>query len=54
MAAPPLTAEQGEKNRIKSRVRAKVEHVFGQWVMCLGGQCMRYVFWERQSLANNL
>ena len=26
----PLTAEQNEKNRIKSQVRAKVEHVFGQ------------------------
>ena len=33
----PLTAEPNEKNRIKSQVRAKVEHVFGQWVMCLGG-----------------
>lgn len=39
----PLTAEQKERNRIKSKVRAKVEHVFGQWVMCLGGKFMRLI-----------
>ena len=37
------TAEQNEKNRIKSKVRAKVEHAFGQWVICLGGKFMRLI-----------
>jgi len=39
----PLTAEQNAKNRIKSQVRAKVEQVFGQWVMGLGGKFMRLI-----------
>jgi IS5 family transposase len=34
----PLTEEQKATNRDKSKVRAKVEHVFGAWVMGMGGQ----------------
>lgn len=39
----PLTREQSEQNRLKSRVRAKVEHVFAQWVMRLGGKLVRLI-----------
>ena len=34
----PLTAEQIEDNREKSRTRARVEHVFGAWIMDMGGK----------------
>ncbi len=33
----PLTEEQKLSNRSKSKTRAKVEHVFGTWVMQMGG-----------------
>ena len=39
----PLTPEQTANNRSRSRVRAKVEHVFAQWVMRLGGKLMRSI-----------
>lgn len=39
----PLTEEQKETNRGKSKVRAKVEHVFGAWVMSLGGKQVRCI-----------
>ena len=34
----PLTKQQKENNREKSKVRAKVEHVFGAWVNEMGGK----------------
>jgi transposase, IS5 family len=43
----PLTEEQKETNRVKSTVRAKVEHVFGTWVMNLGGKLVRCIGLER-------
>lgn len=39
----PLTEEQKQTNRGKSKVRAKVEHVFGAWVMNLGGKQVRCI-----------
>ncbi len=39
----PLTEEQKETNRGKSKVRVKVEHVFGTWVMNLGGKLVRCI-----------
>ena len=43
----PLTEEQKEMNRGKSKVRAKVEHVFGGYVMNLGGKLVRCIGIER-------
>lgn len=39
----PLTEEQKESNRIKSKVRARVEHPFGSQVNDLGGVMLRSV-----------
>ena len=39
----PLTEEQKEANRERSKVRAKVEHVFGSWVNEMGGKLMRSI-----------
>jgi transposase, IS5 family len=39
----PLSEEQKQVNRVKSKVRAKVEHVFGAWVMNLGGKLVRCI-----------
>jgi transposase, IS5 family len=39
----PLTEEQKQTNREKSKVRAKVEHVFGGWVMQMGGKLVRSI-----------
>jgi IS5 family transposase len=39
----PLTEEQKESNRERSKVRAKVEHVFGSWVNDMGGKLMRSI-----------
>ena len=39
----PLTEEQKESNRERSKVRAKVEHVFGTWVNSMGGKLMRSI-----------
>lgn len=39
----PLSEKQKESNREKSKVRAKVEHVFGDWVMSMGGKLMRSI-----------
>ena len=38
-----LTNEQKDKNREKSKIRAKVEHVFGSWVTAMGGKLMRCI-----------
>jgi transposase, IS5 family len=39
----PLTEEQKATNRDKSKVRAQVEHVFGAWVMEMGGKLVRCI-----------
>jgi len=39
----PLTEDQKSLNREKSRIRARVEHVFGRWVNEMGGKLLRGV-----------
>ena len=39
----PLTGKQKEDNREHSQVRAKVEHVFGQWVNEMGGKLIHSI-----------
>lgn len=39
----PLTEAQTASNREKSKTRAKVEHVFGSWVMTMGGKLVRAI-----------
>ena len=43
----PLTEQQKENNREKSKTRAKVEHVFGAWVNEMGGKLIRSIGIER-------
>jgi IS5 family transposase len=43
----PLTDEQKESNRIKSKVRARVEHVFGYMTRFMGGITIRTIGIER-------
>jgi transposase, IS5 family len=45
----PLTQAQKAMNREKSKVRAKVEHVFGAWVMGMGGKLVRCIGIKRVS-----
>jgi IS5 family transposase len=39
----PLTAQQQAHNRCRSRIRARVEHVFGHQVTAMGGKLIRTV-----------
>lgn len=39
----PLTAQQKAHNRCRSRIRARVEHVFGHQVTAMGGKLIRTV-----------
>lgn len=39
----PLSEEQKQSNRSKSKIRARVEHVFGCWVMQMGGKLVRSI-----------
>jgi IS5 family transposase len=39
----PLTAQQKEVNRGRSRIRARVEHVFGHHVTAMGGKLLRTI-----------
>lgn len=39
----PLTEEQKESNREKSRIRARVEHVFGHMTKAMGGMFIRSI-----------
>jgi IS5 family transposase len=39
----PLSEEQQQSNRTKSKTRAKVEHVFGAWVMRMGDKLVRTI-----------
>ena len=43
----PLTEEQKQSNRTKSTTRVKVEHVFGCWVMQMGGKLLRSIGIQR-------
>lgn len=43
----PLSEAQSAANRDKSKTRAKVEHVFGHWVMSMGGKLVRCIGMER-------
>jgi transposase, IS5 family len=43
----PLSEVQNETNRNKSKIRAKVEHVFGHWVMEQGGKLIRCIGLQR-------
>jgi transposase, IS5 family len=43
----PLTEAQMASNREKSKTRAKVEHVFGAWVVTMGGKLVRAIGIER-------
>uniref|UniRef100_B8HYT3 Transposase IS4 family protein n=1 Tax=Cyanothece sp. (strain PCC 7425 / ATCC 29141) TaxID=395961 RepID=B8HYT3_CYAP4 len=39
----PLSETQKQANRDRSQTRAKVEHVFGRWVMQMGGKLLRSI-----------
>ncbi len=39
----PLSEAQQQSNRTKSKTRSKVEHVFGAWVMQMGGKLVRVI-----------
>ena len=61
IAINPLTDEQKQSNREKSKTRAKVEHVFGTWVNEMGGKLLRAIgieritaIWVLRNLAYNL
>lgn len=43
----PLTGRQKQKNRTRSRTRAKVEHVFGSLVNDMGGKLLRSIGLKR-------
>jgi transposase, IS5 family len=43
----PLSEEQKQSNRSKSKIRARVEHVFGGWVMQMGGKLVRSIGIDR-------
>jgi IS5 family transposase len=45
----PLSEGQKASNQKKSKIRAKVEHVFGAWVTSLGGKLVRCIGLERVS-----
>lgn len=39
----PLSQQQRADNRERSSIRAKVEHVFGNWMMTMGGKLVRSI-----------
>jgi transposase, IS5 family len=43
----PLSEQQEAANRERSQTRARVEHVFGAWVMQMGGKLLRSIGLER-------
>jgi IS5 family transposase len=45
----PLSLKQNERNRTKSRIRSRVEHVFGTMQTSLGGKVQRCVGFVRNS-----
>jgi len=46
----PLSEEQKEKNKERSKTRSRVEHVFGAWVMQMGGKLLRSLGLERAKI----
>lgn len=50
----PLTDEQIENNRRKSRVRVRIEHVFGFMTQSMGGLYLRYIGKARNTAAIGL
>lgn len=44
-----LTESEVKSNRTKSRIRSRVEHVFGNIVTSLGGKALRYIGFERNA-----
>jgi transposase, IS5 family len=50
----PLTEEQQENNREKSKIRARVEHVFGAIVNEMGGKLVRVIGIERAKVCLGL
>lgn len=43
----PLNEQQQNDNRERSKIRARVEHVFGRWTMEMGGKLMRSIGLKR-------
>lgn len=50
----PLTEEQKESNREKSRVRVRVEHVFGHMAKSMGGTAVRTIGIEKATVVLTL
>ncbi len=50
----PLTGEQIENNRCKSRIRVRIEHVFGFMTQSMGGLYLRYIGKARNTAAIGL
>ena len=50
----PLTEEQVKNNRRKSRVRVRIEHVFGFMSQSMGGLYLRYIGKARNTAAIGL
>lgn len=47
-----LTQKQKEQNTVKSKTRARVEHVFGyQWMNLNAAQLIRYIGLDRNAMA---
>lgn len=46
----PLTEEQKEENRNRSKTRSRVEHVFGGWTMQMGGKFLRSLGLDRAKI----
>jgi len=43
----PLTEEQKENNRVKSKVRCRIEHIFGSQKMRMGNEILRSIGFAR-------
>lgn len=43
----PLDEQTKEENRTRSKIRARIEHVFGNWVMTMGGKQVRSIGLKR-------
>jgi IS5 family transposase len=50
----PLSEEQKESNRLKSKVRARIEHVFGYMSQSMKGFYLRYIGRRRNAAAIGL
>lgn len=46
----PLTDRQKDDNRERSKIRAKVEHVFGDWTSSMGGKLLRTIGIKRAKM----